>query len=263
MRVRTGTDTRMPALFFLSVWLPPYTPLMPPRSPRSPAVIDGRTGLYDSVDDAYGFAVWIADNTGLTSLSGLQNLTAVGRGATPPGRVFLGSNPSLCGTGLIDWAPIVNKPHRAVYTVAGTTALAGGCAGSACSTACGCSAKCFGPGGGACQGYCSETTDDRALLIVSVVFATLVAFLISAVVFLGQTDRLGCRMSCYGKRWSYGKFPGNEQAVVVMSPLQPESAIDDAWADAADTKEPSSGAAVTMAHARTADPPPASNETSL
>lgn len=223
-------------------------------------VIEGRTALYDEADTAYGFSIWIEGNNALTSLAGLQNLTAAGKGGDPPGRVFIGGNNNLCGGELIDWNPIVSEQRRVVYDEAGAVALSGRCSFYSCSSSCGCHTKCFGPGGGNCQGFCGDTSDTEVFTIVSVVLVTLIVGVVSFFVVLCRTNRLGCRMSCHRRHFRYGNVPDSGRNV-----RPPRSTpIDDAWASAVDLKSDLRRQSTEQTeHAQKADPAPFSADESM
>mmetsp|Transcript_16287 Transcript_16287/g.42262 ORF Transcript_16287/g.42262 Transcript_16287/m.42262 type:complete len:320 (-) Transcript_16287:287-1246(-) len=211
-------------------------------------VVEGQAALFGKAGFGNGFAVWIEDNDGLGSLSGLKNLSAVGRGVTPPGRVYISGNDNLCGTELVDWDNIVDRT-RVVVDVAGTAGTSGNCAFTGCSADCGCHDRCFGPDASDCQGFCDKRTDAEVILVDSVLLATIVVAVVTLFLVLCRTQRMGCRLNVFGKEMSAGLAAPPRHTALSEKTVR-ESATD--LAPGQQTE-----------HAQPADTPPVSDDRDL
>lgn len=164
--------------------------------------IHGET-LYTAPGVGDGFGLYVVQNSALTSLGGLQNLTAVAGNRTRGyGRVYIVQNELLCGTDKIDWLVVAGENwQRAVYELEGEEA---NCQSYSCSTACSCD-LCVGPGDTHCQGICASTGSERDVLIITTLTLVMIVSII-LFIFAGLyvTDRCGCKMKCYGRRLHFG-----------------------------------------------------------
>eukprot|EP00041_Stephanoeca_diplocostata_P000979 m.18233 g.18233 ORF g.18233 m.18233 type:complete len:367 (+) comp11407_c0_seq1:251-1351(+) len=169
-------------------------------------VIEGNT-QYSGPGVGNGFVLYIADNSALQDLGGLQNLTSVGKGdgSNPSfvdGRVYISQNPLLCYSLKINWRVLMGEAfERLIYVIPGAV-----CTAESCNAQCSCDDNCFGPFPQNCQGVCDGDTDTETLIIVTLVLCTVVFAVVSAFFFLYITDRCGCRLNCFGKRYQFGAW---------------------------------------------------------
>lgn len=174
---------------------------------RNLKAIDGNS-LHTEAGVGSGFAVYIADNSALKTLNGLQNLTSVGKNSPAPlhGRVYISQNPQLCWSRHLNWRMVFGpKWTRFVYENIGTS-----CVGVAqCHSSCTCG-YCVGPGSNDCIGTCEDFSDAETLIVVTLILIIIIVGTVGVFLFLYVTDRCGCRIQHYSKTWFIGHFPSED-----------------------------------------------------